>query len=84
MFSHIGTQRLFLNEILDPREHEIDVDDDVRPGDFLYDKELKVVFIKCASDTWIGVKEFRLEQKRPMTAADFWNGYGERDIILGQ
>lgn len=45
------------------------------PGSVHYDKNDKMLKVKCSDGNWIGVKSIGVPNKRAMTSSDFNNGY---------
>lgn len=44
----------------------------------MYDASSKLLFVRCADEAWLGIKELRFMGKKILSAEAFANGYGVR------
>ena len=50
----------------------------IRAGNVVYDASSKLLFVRCADEAWLGIKELRFVGKKILSAEAFANGYGVR------
>lgn len=60
---------------------ESSTDDNCEPGFVVFDKVKKILKVLCADRKWICVKSVRVAGKSVMSAADFNNGYVNKESI---
>lgn len=79
-FKHLNTRfqnkNIQLIDVKQPAVQELPLPlDNMECGSFLYDRNKRLLLVRCADNTYLEVHQLRVEGKKVMTATDFSNGF---------